>query len=396
MPPRAADLEWKSDRHFSIGLLFERFNMTNLLRIRAVCREWRTVAETLLRARRTVKFFNWQGDDDNFRDELFAHLPRLESANPDPASSAFIVRLLPNIISVHMPCLEKWQAQTLLLLLARGWGGQLEQLTICGFPRNKALVTKLVTAIFHKLPRLRALGLYGLSDKITSVQLPNRLPVLSRLETLKLFGFKGDLTPVLTQLGPPICRMHINTEQADQINISMDTLEAFFEEHPAVGAQLTGLDLVVIPDEPERLWNLICERFTELVTLRACFLFGCTFDHTLPAMVRLTKLRCLYFNVDLKKGPYPAIAHLEPFSNVRVLLLGAVADPSFDIATFRSTIGRLFPNLEDLRISTFSPNAMELLASVVKRIFPCLKKQQIGLANRSKMSVGVQKRIYED
>lgn len=393
-PPKAEDLEWESREDFAIGLFFERFDLTNLLRIRAVCRQWRAVAENLCRARLSIMFFNWHETDEKM-DELFTNLPRLYSPNPDPATAGFISRLFPSVVSVTVPCHEKWQAQMFLAQMGR-WGPQLQHLKVQGFPKNRALVTKLMTTIFSKLPQLKSLSLIGLSDLITSspVQLPSRMPALYRLVKFHLEGFNGDLTPVFTQLGPPITSLLIVSKQ--MITLQVKPTLIYFKSNLDVGDNMRVLTLEMMPDDARTLWNFICLRFTELEKLRVSFLCGVSFDEALPPMVRLTKLRKLYFNVDMKKGDYPAIANLEPFYQVQSLLLGSVADPAYDIATFRNTIGRLFPNLEDLRISTFSPNAVELWTAVVKRIFPHLKKHQIGLANRSQMSVGVQKTVYTE
>ncbi len=335
---------------------------------------------------------------------------KLSGAQPEPARlGATLVRLLPAIISVHAKCAEKWQSTVLLTVLGSGsgggggengssWGPALERLTIYGFPKNKALEGKLVTLIFRHLPSLRSLSIYGLEENVISpLQLPTRLPALAQLDTFYMEGYAGDLTPVLSQLGPPLTNLLIASEY-DRVNLRVRPWADWLASNPEVGRRLRYLDISVIPDDKRRLWNLLCRTFTGVEKFRASFLFGLSFEDTLPALRRLPRLHQLYFNVDLKKGPYPKLADskLAPFTNVRTLFLGAVANPNFDIATFRATIGRFFPNIEELRLATFSPAAVELLKAVSKRIFPQLKSQQIGLANRGTMEVGVQQQDYNE
>src|SRR5699024_9367737 len=111
----------------------------------------------------------------------------------------------------------------------------------------------------------------------------------------------------------------------------------------------------------------------------------------LPALYKLN------INVNLRKlKHFEALDSIEPFTNIRILFLGAVADASFDLATFKRTIGRLFPALEELRIASFSPNFVEQLTAQVKSIFPNIQKHHIGLANRSKLKVKVKKQSYAE
>ncbi|KAH9403542.1 hypothetical protein TYRP_014721 [Tyrophagus putrescentiae] len=396
--PRAVDLDWKTHpKDLALALVFELLPFSHQLQLRLVSRRWCRTVETLCRSRRSVKFFGWaptRADNDEL---FFSHRTAAAILEPAKGAALFTRRLLPNIVSLGAVCTEKWQAVLLLTFLnlpKNSWGQQLERLHIRGLPKNKALESKLLTLIFRGLPNLKALSLYGLSAHLVQVQLPTKLPVLSQLETFMLEGYSGDLTPILMQLGPSIIYLLVHAEH-DEVNLKVKVLETFLKANPKVGDQLHLLDLALIPDHPLSLWQLICNHFPTLKTLEVSFLFGVTLSETLPYLHLLPQLEKLNFNVDLKKvSPFSVLSTLHPLPQVKTLFLGAIAGPSFDVTHFRDTFGRLFPNIEELRLATFSPNAVKAFNGEVKRIFPRLKRHQIGLANRGKMEVGVERKVY--
>ncbi len=395
--PRAVDLDWKTHpKDLALALVLELLPFSHQLQLRLVSRQWCRTVETLCKSRRSVKFFGWaptRADNDEL---FFSHRTAAAVLEPAKGAALFTCRLLPNIVSLGAVCTEKWQAVLILTFLTskNGWGKQLERLHIRGLPKNKALESKLLTLIFRGLPSLKALSLYGLSAHLIPVQLPTKLPVLSQLETFMLEGYTGDLTPIFMQLGLSITHLLVHAEH-DEINLKVEVLETFLKANPKVGGQLHLLDLDLIPDRPLQLWQLICNHFPTLKTLEVSFLFGVTLSETLPYLHLLPQLEKLNFNVDLKKvPPFSVLSTLHPLPQVKTLFLGAIAGPSFDVTHFRDTFGRLFPNIEELRLATFSPNAVKAFSGEVKRIFPRLKRHQIGLANRGKMEVGVERKVY--
>ncbi len=395
--PRAVDLDWKTHpKDLTLALVLELLPLSHQLQLRLVSRRWCRTVEVLCKNRRSVKFFGWaptRADNDEL---FFSHRTAAAVLEPAKGAALFTCRLLPNIVSLGAVCTEKWQAVLILTFLTskNGWGKQLERLHIRGLPKNKALESKLLTFIFRGLPSLKALSLYGLAAHLVPVQLPKKLPVLSQLEIFMFEGYSGDLTPILMQLGPSITHLLVHAEH-DEINLKVEVLEIFLKTNPNVGSQLHLLDLALIPDRPLSLWQLICNNFPTLKTLEISFLFGVTLSQTLPYLHLLPQLEKLNFNVDLKKVlPFSSLSTLHPLPQVKTLFLGAMAGPSCDVALFRNTFGRLFPNIEELRFATFSPNAVKAFSSEVKRIFPHLKRHQIGLANRGKMEVGVERKVY--
>ena len=191
--------------------VFAKLSLKELIRLRLICKRWKLLAEKVAYEKKTLMITLIRCDCKK-EDAILHHCnlyPLYQNTTGKPENIRAKVncksrqRML-NCLS-HVANLDVILTSSVeLSSVLTAWSNTLTSLTLRQV-YNNCNIEKLWSSL-NSLNALRDLQLFHLAN----LELPNSMPVLSRLESFSLLGYYNDITPVLAALGPTCKRLSLD------------------------------------------------------------------------------------------------------------------------------------------------------------------------------------------
>ena len=256
-----------------LSLVFRQFTLQNMIRLRIVCKRWRSMIELICQGKTSLQLFALKKDaccylqfakrcnihDYNDVNSFELSSNKLILSGPSLELSLFLPSIFPNVRKLIYRC------KLDLVPLLKSWTN-LEFL--CLYMQNCEEHEKIrAYSIINSILTLKRLHLFVYGRVILE-----NMPILARLERFSLNYYFGNIVSILAQLGPPIRRLYL-----DYIPCDLGQLRQLVQMQPEFGTNLTHLIVVNIRSnqssvqDRKQFLQLICNNFLALTHLDVTF-----------------------------------------------------------------------------------------------------------------------------